>query len=158
MQRSFLTNFSLKELWIDGNRIKQIPSLIGQLTDLVHFEASVNHIDYVADEIQACSKIQELALSTNELIGLPEAIGGLESLVTLKLDDNRVRSNCFSFKCLSYPKGLWRKWFNSFPLVQYFLFPADRRASFECWQTEEPRRANCWAELFRETSPVHWFM
>ena len=38
----------LKELWIDGNRIKQIPDLIGNLKDLVHLEASVNHIDYIS--------------------------------------------------------------------------------------------------------------
>jgi Leucine-rich repeat (LRR) protein len=40
--------YRLKELWIDGNRIKQIPDLIGNLKDLVHLEASVNHIDYIS--------------------------------------------------------------------------------------------------------------
>lgn len=87
--------FRLKELWIDGNRIKQIPSLIGNLKDLVHLEASVNHIDFVSDAISGCKLMQELALSTNDLKSLPEAIGGLEALVTLKLDDNQVICGCF---------------------------------------------------------------
>ena len=72
------------------------PDWIGNLKDLVHLEASVNHIDFVSDKIANCKLVQELALSTNDLRSLPEAIGGLESLVTLKLDDNQVRKSAFS--------------------------------------------------------------
>jgi Leucine-rich repeat (LRR) protein len=57
---------------------------------LVHLEASVNHIDYVSEAISNCKLLEEVALSTNDLKSLPEAIGGLENLVTLKLDDNQV--------------------------------------------------------------------
>jgi Leucine-rich repeat (LRR) protein len=50
----------------------------------------------VSDKIANCKLVQELALSTNDLRSLPEAIGGLESLVTLKLDDNQVSKSAFS--------------------------------------------------------------
>ena len=98
----------MKELWIDGNRIKSIPDWIGNLRDLVHLEASVNHIDFVSDRISNCRLVQELALCTNDLRSLPEAIGGLESLVTLKIDDNQVLFLADTFSLLLFFVALIR--------------------------------------------------
>ena len=84
--RTFLVAPKKSLIWF----IKSIPDWIGNLRDLVHLEASVNHIDFVSDRISNCKLVQELALCTNDLRSLPEAIGGLESLVTLKIDDNQV--------------------------------------------------------------------
>ena len=82
---------SLKELWIDSNRIKQVPSIIGNLKNLLHLNLDLNHIDYISDEIGSCKMLADLTMCTNDLKELSEGgIGGLDSLVTLKLDDNQI--------------------------------------------------------------------
>ena len=84
-----LTN--LKELWLDGNKIKELCSFIGNLHKLHHLEVSMNRISSISDAIQNCKLLCDLSISTNDLKKLPEAaIGGLESLITLKVDDNRL--------------------------------------------------------------------
>ena len=84
-----LTN--LKELWLDGNKIKELSSFIGNLHKLHHLEVSMNRISSISDAIQNCKLLCDLSISTNDLKKLPEAaIGGLESLITLKVDDNRL--------------------------------------------------------------------
>ena len=84
-----LTN--LKELWVDCNRVKQVPPIIGNLKNLVHLNLDINRIDYISDNISNCSLLTDLSLCTNELKELPEmGFAGLESLVTLKLDDNQI--------------------------------------------------------------------
>jgi erbb2-interacting protein len=84
-----LTN--LKELWIDCNRVKQVPPSIGNLKNLVHLNLDINRIDLISDNICNCTLLTDLSLCTNELKELPEmGFAGLESLVTLKLDDNQI--------------------------------------------------------------------
>ena len=82
---------NLKELWVDCNRVKQVPPMIGNLKNLIHLNLDLNRIDYISDEIGNCHHLTDLSLCTNELKELPEmGFGGLESLVTLKLDDNQI--------------------------------------------------------------------
>ena len=84
-----LTN--LKELWIDCNRVKQVPPMIGNLKNLIHLNLDLNRIDYISDNISNCSLLTDLSMCTNELKELPEmGFAGLESLVSLKLDDNQI--------------------------------------------------------------------
>ena len=78
----------------------------------------MNRIDYISDTIQNCKLLTDLSMSTNDLKRLPEAIGGLDSLITLKVDDNRLNElplsigktckrcqTCFFFCFLKIPSN-----------------------------------------------------
>ena len=57
----------LEELWLDGNRLKILPSLLGRFSKLRHLDASFNHLESVSPDIGNCTALVDLTLSTNDL-------------------------------------------------------------------------------------------
>lgn len=84
-----LTN--LTELWVDNNRIRRLPSNIGNLKRLVHVDMNNNLLTCLNAEIGEWAMLQELSVSGNDLESIPPTIGQLRSLVSLKLDENQLQ-------------------------------------------------------------------
>ena len=57
----------LEELWLDGNRLKTLPAMLGGLSKLRHLDASLNHLESVAPDIGNCTALVNLTLSSNDL-------------------------------------------------------------------------------------------
>ena len=57
----------LEELWLDGNRLKTLPAMLGAFSKLRHLDASFNHLESVAPDIGNCTALVNLTLSTNDL-------------------------------------------------------------------------------------------
>ena len=57
----------LEEIWLDSNRLKTLPALLGRFSKLRHLDASFNHLESVAPDIGICTALINLTLSTNDL-------------------------------------------------------------------------------------------
>ena len=57
----------LEELWMDGNRLRTLPPMLGRFSKLRHLDASFNHLESIAPDIGNCTGLIDLTLSTNDL-------------------------------------------------------------------------------------------
>ncbi|CAL9116803.1 unnamed protein product, partial [Musa acuminata var. zebrina] len=77
----------------DSNKIVGwIPPSIGNLTNLVHLDLSMNNISgYIPDTLAALIHMKELCLSNNRISGqIPQTIGDLQNLWMLFLSNNYI--------------------------------------------------------------------
>ena len=58
---------NLTELWFDNNKVKSLPPLMGRLKKLAHVDASKNKVDWVTEELELCTQLTDLHLSSNNL-------------------------------------------------------------------------------------------
>uniref|UniRef100_A0A8C2DKI8 Erbin n=1 Tax=Cyprinus carpio TaxID=7962 RepID=A0A8C2DKI8_CYPCA len=79
----------IRELWMDGNKLTFLPGMIGTLKQLRYLDVSKNNLEMVDEQISGCENLQDLLLSNNTLTQLPGSIGMLK-LTTLKVDDNQL--------------------------------------------------------------------
>ena len=63
---------------------------VGNLKQLMFFDGSKNNIQSLPSEMEGCTSLADLHLTTNQLQGLPDSIGNLNNLTTLKVDDNHL--------------------------------------------------------------------
>ncbi|KQK76007.1 protein LAP2 isoform X5 [Amazona aestiva] len=68
----------LKEFWMDGNRLTLIPGFIGTLKQLTYLDVSKNNIEVL--EEGSLKKVTTLKIDENQLVYLPDSIGGLKNL------------------------------------------------------------------------------
>ena len=61
------TMFELEELLLDGNKLKILPSFLGNFIKLKHLDASFNQLELVCQEVGKCSNLVDLTLSSNDL-------------------------------------------------------------------------------------------
>uniref|UniRef100_A0A8C2DL40 Erbin n=1 Tax=Cyprinus carpio TaxID=7962 RepID=A0A8C2DL40_CYPCA len=73
----------IRELWMDGNKLTFLPGMIGTLKQLRYLDVSKNNLEMVDEQISGCENLQDLLLSNNTLTQLP-------GLTTLKVDDNQL--------------------------------------------------------------------
>ena len=84
-----LTN--LIDLPLQGNQLKQLPSEIGNLTNLEKLSLSNNQLQQLPSEIGNLTNLQEICLTYNQLQQLPSEIGNLTNLKKLFLWDNKLQ-------------------------------------------------------------------
>ncbi|KAF4803065.1 Protein LAP2 [Turdus rufiventris] len=80
----------LKEFWMDGNRLTLIPGFIGTLKQLTYLDVSKNNIEVV--EEGSLKKVTTLKIDENQLIYLPDSIGGLISVEELDCSFNEIET------------------------------------------------------------------
>jgi internalin A len=83
-----LTN--LTSLNLDGIQLTTLPSEIGQLTNLTSLKLIGNQLTTLPDAIGQLTNLTSLSLSYNQLTTLPDAIGQLANLTSLSLSDNQL--------------------------------------------------------------------
>jgi len=79
-----------KKLNLSGQKIKELPPEIGQLTNLTELNLLANQITSLPPEIGQLTNLKELRLSNNQLASLPVEIWQLTNLTTLDLSNNQL--------------------------------------------------------------------
>ena len=80
----------IKELHLSYNYLNQLPSKIGQLTELTYLHLSYNQLTKLPSEIGRLIQLICLGLSNNQLTQLPSEIGNLVQLTQLYLYNNQL--------------------------------------------------------------------
>ncbi|KAI9755382.1 MAG: pyridoxine biosynthesis protein [Chaenotheca gracillima] len=78
----------LDKLYMNGNKLVQLPPAIGRLRNLNYLDVSSNQLRELPAEIGMLLKLRSLLLFDNEIRRLPSAVGSLYSLETLGVDGN----------------------------------------------------------------------
>nr|XP_014354470.1 PREDICTED: leucine-rich repeat-containing protein 1-like [Latimeria chalumnae] len=81
---------NLKDLWLDGNQLMELPMEIGNLKNLVCLDVSENKLERLPEEISGLCSLTDLLVSQNFLEVIPVGIGKLKNLSILKVDQNRL--------------------------------------------------------------------
>ncbi len=108
-----LKNKQICILLLKGSKIRQLPSEIGQLSNLQELDLSYNKLPSLPAEIGQLSSLQTLNLSYNNLSSLPAEFGQLSNLQTLDLWNNNLSSLPVEFGQLSNLQTL-HLWNNNF--------------------------------------------
>ena len=81
---------SLQELWLDNNRIVDIPGEIGRCRSLKYLNMRSNKIVALPPEICKCQNLQCMVLTHNFLTEIPECVAKIPHLHTLQLEHNKI--------------------------------------------------------------------
>uniref|UniRef100_A0A8D0GP27 Leucine rich repeat containing 1 n=1 Tax=Sphenodon punctatus TaxID=8508 RepID=A0A8D0GP27_SPHPU len=82
--------YSLKDFWLDGNQLAELPQEIGSLQNLLCLDVSENKLERLPEEINGLTSLTDLLVSQNLLEVLPDGVGKLKKLSILKVDQNRL--------------------------------------------------------------------
>ena len=82
----------LRELYLSNNKLKSLPSQIGNLRKLKYLDLASNDLTKLPSSIGNLTKLRELDLGVNQLTSLPESIGNLTQLKELDLNYNNLNS------------------------------------------------------------------
>ena len=82
--------YSLKELSVNNNEIKEIPKEIGNLSNLQVLSLGYNEIKEIPPAIGKLSNLEYLYLSNNAITVIPPEIGKLSNLEYLYLSNNAI--------------------------------------------------------------------
>ena len=83
-------NKDIKELYLYNNQLTQLPTEIGNLTQLTELDLSNNQLTQLPREIGNLTQLTWLNLSDNQLTQLPRVIGNLTQLTRLYLYNNEL--------------------------------------------------------------------
>jgi Leucine-rich repeat (LRR) protein len=75
----------LENLYVYENGLESIPAGIGNLTNLVEFDASYNYLDSLPEEIRTLTGLESLYVYGDRLESIPAEIGNLVNLTELDL-------------------------------------------------------------------------
>ncbi|KAF2773808.1 glucose-repressible alcohol dehydrogenase-like protein transcriptional effector [Teratosphaeria nubilosa] len=79
----------LKKIYFNHNRIRELPSNIGQMRSLTMLDLSFNELTSLPPEIGMLTNLKKLLLFGNDLRDLPSEIGYLSKLEMLGIEGNR---------------------------------------------------------------------
>jgi Leucine-rich repeat (LRR) protein len=82
----------LHELYLNGLGIKEIPTTIGQLSNLTTLSLIYNEVEKLPDEVCYLKELYTLSLSNNKISYLPENIGELKKLNWIDLNRNPIEN------------------------------------------------------------------
>lgn len=80
----------VKELFIHGRSIEQLPKVIQYLSGLRKLSLRNNSFTVIPDEISLLSHLEELDLSQNQIQKIPESLNSLVNLKVLRLSKNSI--------------------------------------------------------------------
>ncbi|KMU89487.1 CCR4 [Coccidioides immitis H538.4] len=78
----------LDKLYLNHNKLKSLPSSIGELKNLTHLDISSNELTEIPEEIGMLTNLKKLLLFDNSLQTLPFELGYLYQLDTLGIEGN----------------------------------------------------------------------
>jgi Leucine-rich repeat (LRR) protein len=79
----------LKELWLPGNRLRGVPLVVMELSQLQSLHLEYNSIPTLPDDLGKLSELTILSLSQNQLTEMPDGLGQLGTLRELHLEGNQ---------------------------------------------------------------------
>jgi Leucine-rich repeat (LRR) protein len=88
---------SLEELWMESNRLEEIPPQFGRCISLRYINFRRNLIEDIPREICGLTKLENFVLTHNRFKEFPPPLFNLPSMHTLTFDHNEIRD---------MPKGL----------------------------------------------------
>lgn len=88
LSNSLFNYMFLEKLYLNHNKLKAVPSSIGQLRKLGHLDLSGNEITELPEEIGMLSNLKKLYLFDNNIRSLPYEMGYLYRLDTLGIEGN----------------------------------------------------------------------
>ena len=80
----------IREIYLKCNKLKSLPSWIGELENLTNLYLCGNFIHKLPFEL-AYTRLTVLELNSNRLESIPSSIGNVRTLKCLLLDDNFIR-------------------------------------------------------------------
>src|SRR3954452_24981530 len=78
-----VADLALTELQLDGNRIAELPTWLGELTDLTAVSLTNCRLTTVPDQLVGLTSLTELDLDDNQLTELPAWLSRLANLRSL---------------------------------------------------------------------------
>ena len=66
---------NLSELWMDCNELSQVPTEIGNLSNLTYLDLSRNFLETIPSQVGFLDRLTDLLLAENTLTSLPDSIG-----------------------------------------------------------------------------------
>jgi hypothetical protein len=88
---------SLEELWMESNRLEEIPAQFGRCISLRYINFRRNMIEDIPREISGLTRLENFVLTHNRFKEFPPPLFNLPSMHTLTFDHNEIRD---------MPKGL----------------------------------------------------
>jgi Leucine-rich repeat (LRR) protein len=92
LENDEIENDSLQHLGLQRNKIKTVPTSIGNLKALKKLTLNYNKISEIEDGFSQLKNLEELALYSNRLITIPEEIFELEKLQFVDLYFNEIQT------------------------------------------------------------------
>lgn len=83
--------YGLRELHLDGNRLKEIPEKLGDFKSLEILNLNDNPLRVLGEGLKKLTGLVELGLGNTQLMELPEWIGSLKNLTVLNLGSNHLK-------------------------------------------------------------------
>ena len=96
----------LQELVLTENYICELPTSVGDLTQLTNFNADRNRLEYLPAQIGNLVNLGVLSLRENQLRSVPSEIGTCRELHVLDVSGNRLQHLPFTLTNLNL-KALW---------------------------------------------------
>lgn len=88
MSMSLFRYSFLEKLYLNHNKLKALPPVIGQLRKLTHLDLSGNELTELPEEIGMLTNLKKLLLFDNNIRTLPYEVGYLYRLETLGIEGN----------------------------------------------------------------------
>lgn len=91
----------LESLWLNGNRLPEVPHQVTQLPHLQQLDLSENLIGRIALDLRQIKSLRKLWLDKNQLTALPDTLCELPHLIKLSVKDNELGALPEGFSALT---------------------------------------------------------
>ena len=82
---------SLETLWVDNNKLCELPKEIGELKKLKSFWCHANELSELPENVCLLTAVEEISCGSNQIERLPSSLDNLVSMRRLMVDENRIK-------------------------------------------------------------------